>query len=320
MQAIHFDLRGIRGTLLSLLLGAMTVAAGSPADACTSILVTPGASADGSVMITYSCDAAGLYATLGILPATDHKPGEMIDIAPRSKDDKRPPGKIPQVAHTYKLLGWMNEHQLVIAETTFGGKPELVNPQGLLDCAALMTLGLQRSRTAREAVEVMGKLASEYGYGDAGESFSIGDTKEAWIMEIVGSGPGGKGAVWVAMRIPDGNISCYANSSRIAEFPRNDPATCLYSANVESFAVGKGWYDAKSGRPLRFCDAYCPPSPLSRRISDARVWSVMRRAAPSQHLSPDYHRCKPGSQPYPLWLRPDKKLSTADVFALMRDL
>ena len=152
----------------------------------------------------------------------------------------------------------------------------------------------------------MGKLASEYGYGDAGESFSIADAKEAWIMEIVGSGPGGKGAVWAAVRIPDGHISCYANSAHIAEFPRNDPATCLYSANVESFAVGKGWYDAKSGRRLRFCDAYCPATPLSRRISDARVWSVMRRAAPSQHLSPDYHRCKPGSQPYPLWLRPDK--------------
>ncbi len=149
MEPVPPAFRGLLGALLSFLLAAAAVAAASPADACTSILVTPGASADGSTTITYSCDLAGLYATLGILPAADHKPGEMIEIAPRSKADKRPPGKIPQVPHTYKLLGWMNEHQLVIAETTFGGRPELVNPQGLLDCAALMTLGLQRARMPR---------------------------------------------------------------------------------------------------------------------------------------------------------------------------
>ena len=138
-------------------------------------------------------------------------------------------------------------------------------------------------------------------------------------MEIVGSGPGGKGGAWVAVRVPDGQVSCHANSARIGEFPRDDPANCLFSDDVESFAVAKGWYDAKSGRPFRFCDAYCPSTPLSRRMCDTRVWSILRRAAPSKHFSPDYHRSKPGAQPYPLSLPPDAKLSAADVFALMRD-
>ncbi|MGA2069690.1 MAG: C69 family dipeptidase [Thermoguttaceae bacterium] len=318
MQAVRSDLRRLLGAAW-LFPGVILAAGVLPACACTSILVTRGASADGSVMLTYSCDDAGLYASLRLLPAADHKPGEAIEIGPRSKADKRPAGKIPQVPHTYKVLGWMNEHQLTLAETTFGGRIELVNPQGLLDCATLMTLVLQRARTAREAIRVMTALVAEHGYGDGGESFSIADTREAWIVEMAGTGPGGKGAVWVAVRVPDGHVSCHANSARIGEFPRDDPANCLYSENVERLAAGKGWYDAKSGRPFRFCDAYCPSSPLSRRACDTRVWSVLRRAAPSKHLAPDYHRSKHGAEPYPLSLPPDGKLSAADVFALMRD-
>ncbi len=290
-----------------------------PAAACTSIIVTRGASADGSVMITYSCDLAGLYAPLTLIPAADHTPGETTAIGPRGPGDKRPPGKIPQVAHTYKVLGFMNEHQLAVSETTFGGRKELHNPQGLLDCEPLMIFALQRARTAREAIQVMTRLVAEHGYGDEGESFSIADTQEAWILEMVGTGPGGNGAAWVAVLIPDGQVSCHANSSRIGEFPRHDPANCLYSENVESLSRSKGWYDPKSGQAFRFCDAYAPATPLSRRICDTRVWSILRRAAPSQHLSPDYTRSKPGSKPYPLSLAPDAKLSAADVFALMRD-
>ena len=143
-----------------------------------------------------------------------------------------------------------------------------------------MNLALQRARTAREAIQVMTRLVAEYGYGDEGESFSIADTQEAWILEMVGTGPGGKGAAWVAVRIPDGQVSCHANASRIGEFPRDDPANCLYSENVESFARSKGWYDPKSGQPFRFCEAYCPATPPSRRICDTRVWSILRRAAP----------------------------------------
>jgi dipeptidase len=293
------------------------IAASAPA--CTSVIVTRGASADGSVMITYSCDDAGLYASLSMIPAADHKPGETIAVEPRGPKDKRPPGKIPQVAHTYKVLGFMNEHQLAISETTFGGREELHNPAGLIDCLPLMMLALQRARTAREAIQVMTRLVSEHGYGDEGESFSIADTREAWILEMVGTGRGGKGAEWVAVRIPDGQVSCHANAARIGEFPRDDPANCLFSENVENFARSKGWYDPKGGQPFRFCDAYCPMTPLLRRICDTRVWSILRRAAPSKHLPSDYHRSKPGAQPYPLSLPPDAKLSAADVFGLMRD-
>jgi dipeptidase len=308
------------GVLLPALACVLLAWVGRPAAACTSVLVTRGASADGSVMITYHCDDAGAYATLGIQPARDHKPGEMIDIPSRNPSDKTPRGRIPQVAHTYKVMGGlMNEFQLAMSETTFGGRKECENPDGLLAYHHLMMLGLERARTAREAIDVMMRLVAEYGYESEGESISIADSKEAWILEIVGTGPGGKGAVWAAARVPDGQISCHANQSRLGEIPRNDPANWLYSDNVESFAVSKGWYDPKSERPFRFYEAYCPPTPATRRMCDARVWSILRRSAPSQHFSPDYHRSKPGSKPYPLFVTPDKKLSAADVFALIRD-
>ena len=291
-----------------------------PVVACTSLLVTRGASADGSVMITYHCDGAGGFATLGIVPAMDHPPGEIIEIGPRDPVTKAPRGRIPQVPHTYKVVGGLiNEHQLAISETTFGGRTELINTNGLMEYHHLMVLALQRARTAREAIQVMTQLAADYGYESEGESISIADTQEAWILEIVGTGPGGKGAAWAAVRVPDGQISCHANHARLAEIPRNDPANGLFSENVESLAVSKGWYDPKSGRPFRFCDAYCPATPLTRRITDARVWSLLRRAAPSQSFSPDYHRSKPGAEPYPLCVRPDKKLTVADVFSLLRD-
>ncbi len=301
---------------------AAAILAAMPAAACTSILVTRGASADGSVMITAAGDSAGGFATLGVQPAADHKPGEMITVEASAPGDevKNVAGKIPQVPHTYQVLsGLINEHQLALSETTFGGRKELENPQGVLHYGFLMSLALQRARTAREAIQVMTKLVEEFGYADEGESISIADTQEAWILEIVGSGPNGKGAVWAACRVPDGHVSCHANQSRIGEIPRDDPTNWLFSENVESFAIKHGWYDPKSGQPFRFFEAYCPPTPLLRRICDARVWSILRRAAPSQHLSPDYHRGKPGSQPYPLSLPPDHKLSVADVMALMRD-
>ena len=290
-----------------------------PARACTTILVTRGASADGSAFIAYACDLAGQYNELPLIPAADHKPGEMIDIPPRTPADKRPPGKIPQVPHTYKLLGFMNEHQLAIGETTFGGREELHNPMGLVDSEPLMIFALQRARTAREAIKVITELAGKYGFGDEGESFSIGDTKEAWILEMVGTGLGGRGAVWAAVRVPDGQVSCTANTARIGEIARNDPDNCLSSANVQSFAESRGWYNTKSGQPFRFCDVYYPKPPVQRRVGDARIWSILRRVAPSKHLSPDYHRGKPEAAPYPLWLPPDAKLSVAGVFALMRD-
>jgi dipeptidase len=298
---------------------AMALAAG-PVVACTSLLVTRGASADGSVIITYHCDSAGGFAALGVVPAADHRPGEMIEIGPHDPVTRAPRGRIPQVAHTYKVVGGLiNEHQLSISETTFGGREELVNTNAWMEYPHLMMLALQRARTAREAIQVITQLVADYGYESEGESLSLADTQEAWILEIVGTGPGGKGAAWAAVRVPDGQISCHANHARLGEIPRNDPANCLYSENVESLAVSKGWFDPKAGKPFRFCDAYCPATPFTRRVSDTRVWSILRRAAPSKNFSPDYHRSKPGAEPYPLCVKPDKKLTVADVFALLRD-
>jgi dipeptidase len=165
----------------------------------------------------------------------------------------------------------------------------------------------------------MTDLVAEYDYRSAGETFSIADPEEAWIMEMIGPGPGGEGALWVARRIPDGMISCHANKARIGEFPLDDPENCLYAENVISFAIKKGYYDPSSGAPFRFCDAYCPPTPKNRRYAGARVWSIFRRAAPSLDLSSDYHRSLEGASPYPLWIEPDEKLDLAGVFALMRD-
>ncbi|MGB2984412.1 MAG: C69 family dipeptidase [Phycisphaerae bacterium] len=284
-------------------------------EACTNILVTKGASQDGSVMITYTCDGE-FHPRLRYTPAADHDPGEFFEIKDWSGNVR---GKIKQVAHTYAVVGLMNEHQLAISETTFSGREELHNPDGLLHYWDLMRLALWRARTAREAIAVMTELVAEYGYRSTGESISIADTKEAWILEIIGPGPGGKGAHWVARRVPDGYVSCHANKARIGEFPLDDPDNCLYSENVISFAVDKGYYDSKSGEPFRFCDAYCPATPKNRRYADARVWSILRRAAPSKGLSPGYHRAVEGAQPYPLWIKPDKRLSLADVFSLMRD-
>ena len=284
-------------------------------DACTSILVTKGASADGSVMITYTCDGE-FHPRLGYLAAADHEPGDSIEITDWH-DNVR--GKVAQVAHTYAVVDMINEHQLAISETTFDGRKELQNPEGMLGYWDLMQLALERARTAREAIRVMTDLVAEYGYRSTGETFSIADTKEAWVMEMIGPDSGGVGAHWVALRVPDGYISCHANKARVGEFPDDDDDNCLYSENVKSFAIERGFYDPDSGEPFRFNRAYCPATKRNRRWADGRVWSILRRAAPSLELSPDYFRGVDGADEYPLWIKPDKKLALADVFALMRD-
>lgn len=308
-------LKSSRCVVAMLVVCAFVLFACHSAAACTNLLVTKGASADGAVMITYTCDGE-FHPTLRYKAAEDHEPGEMLEITTWGG---RVRGKIKQVPHTYAVIGLMNEHQLAISETTFSGRDELHNPDGLLHYWDLMQIALQRAKTAREAIKVMTDLVAEYGYRSTGESISIADTQEAWILEIIGPGPGGKGALWVARRVPDGCISCHANKARIGEFPLDDPENCLYAENVISFAIEKGYYDPKSGEPFRYCDAYCPPTPRNRRYAAARVWSLMRRAAPSLKLSPDYHRGVAGAEPYPLWIKPDKKLSLEDVFSLMRD-
>ncbi|MDY7109237.1 MAG: C69 family dipeptidase [Planctomycetota bacterium] len=285
------------------------------ARACTNLLVTRGASQDGSVMITYTCDGE-FHPHLRRIPAADHEPGETIQIT-RWGGEVR--GTIEQVPHTYAVVGLMNEHQLAISETTFDGRKELQNPDGLLHYWDLMRLALQRAKTAREAITVITELVAEHGYGSTGESISIADTEEAWLLEIIGPGPGGEGALWVARRVPDGCICAHANKARIGEFPLDDPDNCLYSENVISFAIERGYYDPDSGEPFRYCEAYCPATPRNRRYADGRVWSMFRRAAPSMNLSSDYYRGKEGAEPYPLWIEPDEKLSVGDVFSLMRD-
>jgi dipeptidase len=300
---------------LSLLSPVLALVLSPGADACTNLLVTRGASADGSVHITYTCDGE-FHPRLRLEPAADHAPGDSLEIVDWSG---RSLGWIAEIPHTYAVVRLMNEHQLVIAETTFDGRKELEDPEGLLHYWDLMQLALKRSRTAREAIAVIASLVEEYGYRSTGESFSIGDPTEAWILEMIGRGPGGRGAVWVAVRIPEGMISCHANRARIGSFPLDDPENCVYSPDVISFAVERGYYDPASRKPFRFDDVYCPATPKSLRYTATRVWSLFRRAAPSLELSPDYHRGVPGAEPYPLWIRPDRKLGLADLFDLMRD-
>jgi len=291
------------------------VAFSSSLHACTNLLVTKGASEDGSVMITYTCDGE-FHPTMEYSPAADYPDGDSLAITNWYGDVR---GWVRQVPHTYAVVDLMNEHQLAISETTFGGREELQNEKGLLHYWDMMQLALQRAKTAREAIEVMTTLVAEYGYRSSGESFSIADTKEAWILEMIGMGDDSGGAVWVAVKVPDGYISCHANKARICQFPLDDPDNCVYSYNVRSFAEEKGYYDPGSGDPFRFCEAYCPATPKNQRYADGRVWSIFRRAAPSMNLSPDYFRAVPGAEPYPLWIKPDEKISFTDVIDLMRD-
>ena len=282
---------------------------------CTNLIVTKGASADGSVMVTYTCDGE-FHPRLRYEPPADYPPDAQFEIKDWSGNVR---GVIKQVAHTYGVVQLINEHQVAIGETTFGGRSELENPDGLLHYWTLMRLALQRAKTAREAVEVMTSLVEEYGYASTGESFSIADPNEAWFMEMIGPGPGGKGALWVALRVPDGYICAHANASRIGEFPLDDRGNCLYAKNVISFAVEKGYYDPASKEPFRFCDAYNPEHPEMLRYAATRVWSLFRRAAPSKDWPAAYHRGVEGTEPYPLWIKPDGKLTLTDVFSLMRD-
>ena len=291
-----------------------TLSLPSSMEACTSILVTKSASSDGSTMISYSCDGE-FHPRMSIIPAADHKPGDLAEV----RTWRGLKGKIPQVAHTYKVVGLMNEHQLAIGETTAGGRPELVNTDAMFHYYSLMLMTLQRAKTAREAITVMTSLVEKYGYCSEGESISIADKEEVWLLEIYGTGKGGKGAVWVAVKIPEGMVCAHANMSRIREFPMDDPENVLYSKNVISFAVKKGYYDPKKGKPFSFSEAYNPPTEEQVRYSARRVWSIFRRISPSRNLSPDYSSYKKNAKPYPLYIKPDRKLGVRDVIALHRD-
>lgn len=287
-----------------------------PAAPCTSVLVTRGASADGSTMITYAADSHSLYGELYTTPAGVHPPGSMRDVV--EWDTGKHLGRIPQAPVTYQTIGNMNEHQLAITESTWGGRKELAGPAGIIDYGSLIWIALERSKTAREAIRTIAALVDEHGYASTGESFSISDPNEVWLMEMIGKGEGRKGAVWVARRVPDGYVSAHANQARIGTFPMNDPESTLYSKDVVSFAREKGFFSGRD-EEFSFADAYAPFDFGALRFCDARVWSVFRRAAPSLGLPVSMIMGEAKAERLPLWIKPERKLAVADVMALMRD-
>lgn len=283
--------------------------------ACTNYIITKGAAKDGSVIITYSADSYGAYGELQHFKATVYPNGAMLDIY--DGDTGVFLGSIPQAEVTYNVVGNINEYQVAIGETTFSGRRELAGREGILDYNNLMWLALQRSKTAREAIKVMTDLANEYGYYSSGESFSIADANEAWILEWIGKGKGKKGVVWVARRIPDGYVSAHANMARITTFPLNDPDNCLYAPDVITFARNMGYFDGED-KDFSFADAYDPMSFGSIRFCDARVWSFFRKVNKDMDKHLPYILGET-TERMPLWIKPDEKLSLRDVMLYMRD-
>jgi dipeptidase len=284
--------------------------------ACTGVLVSKGASADGSVMISWTYDVTGFMAPLQFYPGGEYAEGDSLDIY--SFREYKFLGRIKQVPKTYKVVGNMNENQVAIAETTFTGRKELHGGDGLLDYGNLIYITLQRARTAREAILIMDELARTYGYSDTGESFSIGDKDEVWVVEFIGKGEHGKGALWVAARVPDGYIAAHANQARIRKVNWNDSDNWMWAEDIVDFAREKGWFEGPDSE-FSFVDVYNPVSPTSLLLCESRVWSIFRRAAPSQDFPADYWRCVKGAEPYPLFVKPDKKFGVQDVIAFHRD-
>ena len=300
--------------ILSALLAV--VVALTPALACTNFIITKGASTDGSVMVSYSADSHQLYGCLYKHNTTKYKAGAMLAV--NEWDTGKYLGDIPQVAQTYSTLSNMNEHGLIITETTYGGRHELYNPEGIIDYGSLIYITLQRAKTAREAIDTIVTLANTYGYASEGESFSIGDKNEAWIMELIGKGPGKKGIVWVARRVPDGYISGHANQARITTFPLNDPENTLYAEDVISLAREKGYFNGKD-EEFSFADAYAPLDFSAMRGCDARIWSFFRMFAEGMDQYLDYAMGHNPANRLPLWVKPTHKLSPKQVFDAMRD-
>ena len=298
--------------------------------ACTNLIVGRLASVDGSVMCTYNCDGFGFASPLNWSAAGRHAPGEMLAI--RGWGPDAPVHYVKQADYTYGVVGLMNELQVSIVETTWGGREELAKSEGALDYFTLMELALQRSATAREAIEVMHELVQEYGYNQTGESFAVCDPQEAWIMELIGKGPGRKGAVWVALRVPDDCITAYANSSRIRKFPQARKidkkkgygiveGTCMYSADVISFAHEMGWYEGADA-DFSFREAYGPMDFSKIRYCEARVWSFFRHHYDTEVIDsylPFIEGHMDICDELPLWIKPDKPLSVRDLMNDMRD-
>lgn len=308
----------------NLLFAICGVGVFTPADACTNFIVTKGASSDGSAMVTYAADSHALYGALYHTPAGRWKTGTMLPVY--EWDTGRYLCDIPQAPTTYSTIGNMNEHSLIIAETTYGGRRELNDPTGHIDYGSLIYITLQRAKTAREAIALIAELADTYGYASSGESFSIVDPDEAWIMELIGKGfeddgKGGnvrKGIVWVARRIPDGYVSAHANQARITTFPLDDPENCLYSPDVVTFAREMGYFDGPD-EAFSFCDAYAPLDFGAMRGCEARVWAFFRTVADDMDRYTDYAMGYNAHNRMPLWVKPRAKIEPKTVFDCMRD-
>lgn len=285
--------------------------------ACTNFIVGKKASTDGSVICTYNADDYGMFIGLAHYPAGTHAKGTMRQIY--DWDTHEYHGEIPEAPVTYNVIGNINEYQVTIGETTYGGREEMVDTTGIFDYGSLIYVALQRSKSAREAITVMTTLAQTYGYNSSGETFTICDPNEAWIMEMMGKGPGSKGVVWVAIRIPDDAICAHANQSRIGKFDMKDKQNVLYAKDVIKFARNKGWYDGKDA-DFSWKQVYAAPDFGGRRFCDARVWSFFR------HFDKGFDRYlpwalgkDPNAEDMPLWIVPDHKVSIQEVQACMRD-
>ena len=319
----------MRKVALTSLMCVLGTAAGM---ACTNLIVTGGASADGSGMVTYAADSHQLYGALKYFEAADYPEGTMLDVY--EWDSGKYLGQIPQASHTYAVTGNMNEHQLVIGETTYGGREELWTQEGaILDYGSLIYIALERCTTARQAIALIYDLTSRYGYCSEGESFSIADKDEAWVMDLIGKGSYGKGIVYVARRIPDGYICSHANQSRITTFPLDRPDECVYSPDVISFARERGYFSGADG-DFSFADAYNPLDFGGMRGCEARAWSAfnilcegnftfldengMEQTRPAMDYI-EYALGHDKSKRFPLFVKPSRKISVADVARVMRD-
>ena len=300
----------------SALMAVAMLGSVSEAEACSNFIVGKKASVDGSVMCSYSADDYGMFQYLCHYPAAKHAKGEMRKIF--DWDSNKYHGEIPEAAETYNVIGNINEWQVTIGETTYGGREEMVDSTGIMDYGSLIYVALQRSKTAREAIKVMTTLANTYGYNSGGETFTICDPNEAWIMEMMGKGAGSKGAVWVALRIPDDAICAHANQSRIGKFNMKDKKNVMYAKDVVSFARSKGWFRGKDA-DFSWKMAYAKPDFSGRRFCDARAWAMLNHF---YDMSPylDWALGKnPDAQDMPLWVVPNKKVSVKDVENVMRD-
>ena len=323
-------MRRLTTSIILAVLAALTLSS-IDSKACSNVLVTKGASTDGSNIISYAADSHQLYGELYFRKAGFWKPGDMRRVD--EWDSGKHLGYIPEAAMTYQRVGNMNEHQLIIAETTYGGRPELEDPKGIMDYGSLIYIALERAKTAREAIKVIVDLANTYGYYSSGESFSIADTEEVWVMDLIGKGPDNKGIVWVARRVPDGYICAHANQARISTFPLNDPENCMYAPDVITFAREKGYFDGED-KDFSFCDAYAPLDFSGMRACEARAWSAFNILCDGKFTfedengnivtkdSYDYIDYAMGydkTKRFPLFVKPSRKISVKDVADVMRD-